>query len=106
MKELTSSELREKISSGEKFIVDMYANWCGPCRILGPIIERVSTKLDSEGHQVKVYKFDIESDKQLSMELGVRSIPTIKSFNNGETVETKMGVLQENHIIEMANKLI
>jgi len=48
MKVLNSQELREKINSGEKFIVDMYADWCGPCRILGPIVERVGEQLKSE----------------------------------------------------------
>jgi len=106
MKVLTSEELREKINNGEKFIVDMYADWCGPCRILGPIVERVSQKLQEEGSEVSVYKFDIESDKQIAMELGVRSIPTIKAFKGGELVETKVGVLQESQLMEFAKSII
>jgi len=106
MQVLTSEELREKINSGEKFIVDMYADWCGPCRILGPIVERVSQKLQEEGSEVSVYKFDIESDKQIAMELGVRSIPTIKAFKGGELVETKVGVLQESQLMEFAKSII
>ena len=62
---LTSQELREKMNSGEKFIVDMYADWCGPCRVLGPIVEKYADKLKEEGSEVGVYKFDIESDKEL-----------------------------------------
>lgn len=106
MQVLTSEELREKINSDEKFIVDMYADWCGPCRILGPIVERVSQKLQEEGSEVSVYKFDIESDKQIAMELGVRSIPTIKAFKGGELVETKVGVLQESQLMEFAKSII
>ena len=106
MQVLTSEELREKINSGEKFIVDMYADWCGPCRILGPIVERVSQKLQEEGSEVSVYKFDIESDKQIAMELGVRSIPTIKAFKGGELVETKVGVLQESQLMDFAKSII
>jgi len=106
MQVLTTEELREKINSGEKFIVDMYADWCGPCRILGPIVERVSQKLQEEGSEVSVYKFDIESDKQIAMELGVRSIPTIKAFKGGELVETKVGVLQESQLMEFAKSII
>jgi len=106
MKVLTSEELREKINSGDKFIVDMYAEWCGPCRMLGPIVERVSKKLTEEGHEVSVYKFDIESDKEMAVELGVRSIPTIKAFSGGEVVETKVGVLQENQLTDLANSIL
>jgi thioredoxin 1 len=104
--ELTSEQLREKINSGEKFIVDMYSDWCGPCRVLGPIVEKVSQKLKEEGHEVNIYKFDIESDKQLAVDLGVRSIPTIKAFKNGEVFETRVGILQESQLIEMANTIL
>jgi len=100
MKVLNSEELREKISSGETFMVDLYADWCGPCRVLGPIVERVSSRLESEGSDLKVYKFNIESDKELASELGVRSIPTIQIFSEGKNVATKIGLLQENQIIE------
>jgi thioredoxin len=103
--EITSQELKQKIESGEKFIVDMYANWCGPCRILGPIIERFSNDLKSEGSDVNVYKFDIESDKELAVSLGVRSIPTIKAFAGGKNVDTKMGVLQETQLRDMVSVL-
>lgn len=106
MQVLTSEELREKINSGEKFIVDMYADWCGPCRILGPIVEQVAQKLQEEGSEVSVYKFDIESDKQIAMELGVRSIPTIKAFKGGEMVETRVGVLQESQLMDFAKSII
>ena len=103
--EITSQELKQKIESGEKFIVDMYANWCGPCRILGPIIERFSNDLKNEGSDVNVYKFDIESDKELAVSLGVRSIPTIKAFADGKNVDTKMGVLQETQLRDMVSVL-
>lgn len=106
MQVLTSEELKQKIDSGEKFIVDMYADWCGPCRVLGPIVERVSQKLEEEGHEVKVYKFDIESDKELSVQLGVRSIPTIKAFDGGEVVDNRVGILQEQQLIDFANSIL
>ena len=103
MKNLTPSELRSKIQSGEKFIVDMYADWCGPCRMLGPIVEGFSKKLEESNHEVKIYKFNIEQDKQLSADLGVRNIPTIKAFCCGENTETKIGVINEQQLHEMAD---
>jgi len=106
MKSLTPTELREKIENGEKFIVDMYADWCGPCRMLGPIVENVSKQLLEAEHEVKIYKFNIEQDKHLSAELGVRSIPTIKAFCCGENVETKVGIMNEQQLNTMANTLL
>ena len=106
MKVLTSEELKQKIHSGEKFIVDMYADWCGPCLVLGPIVERVSQKLEEEGHEVKVYKFNIESDKDLAVQLGVRSIPTIKVFYGGKVVDNRVGILQEQQLIDLANSIL
>ena len=106
MQVLTSEELKQKIDSGEKFIVDMYADWCGPCLVLGPIVERVSQKLEKEGHEVKVYKFNIESDKDLAVQLGVRSIPTIKVFDGGKVVDNRVGILQEQQLIDLANSIL
>jgi len=83
--ELTSEQLKEKISSGESFIVDMYANWCGPCKVLGPIIENF--------------------DKDFAVSMGVRSIPTIKSFSGGNMVDTKMGILREEQLRDMVSVL-
>ena len=103
---ITSQELREKMESGEKFIVDMYAEWCGPCRVLGPIVERYAQKLKEEGSEIGVYKFDIETDKELAMELGVRSIPTIKAISNGEIITTKTGILNESQLDALTDTLL
>ena len=106
MRVLTSNELKEKINNGETFIVDMYADWCGPCRVLGPIVERVSKKLQEENAEIGVYKFDIESDKEFAVSMGIRSIPTIKAFKGGEQVTTKVGVIQENDLMSMAKSML
>ena len=103
---LTSQELQEKIENGEKLIVDMYASWCGPCRVLGPIIERYAAKLEEEGSPVSVYKFDIESDKDFAVSMGVRSIPTVKAFADGKEVVTRTGILQEAQLEEMKSVLL
>ena len=103
---ITSQELREKMESGEKFIVDMYAEWCGPCRVLGPIVEAYGEKLKAEGSEVGVYKFDIESDKDLAVEMGVRSIPTVKVVSEGEVLATKTGILQEAQLEELKGMLL
>ena len=105
MRILDSKELKEKINSGEKFIVDMYADWCGPCRMMGKVIETVSDKLAKENHGVKLYKFNIETDKEMATSLNVRSIPMLIGFNDGKSVSVKVGVVPETQIIEMANNI-
>jgi thioredoxin 1 len=106
MKILTSQELKEKIESGETFMVDLFAEWCGPCRVMGPIIDKVSQKLEQDNSPVGVYKFDIETDKQTAMDLGVRSIPTIKVFKNGKEEKTMVGVVSEQQLIAVAQELL
>jgi thioredoxin 1 len=103
---ITSQELQEKINSGEKFIVDMYADWCGPCRMLGPIVEKVGTQLKEQGHEVNIYKFNIEEDKEMAATLGVRSIPALKGFNGGENVVNKVGMISENQLMEMVENVL
>ena len=103
---LDSKELKEKIDNGEKFIVDMYADWCGPCRMMGKVLEDVSDKLIKENHEVKLYKFNIESDKEMATSLNVRSIPMLIGFNDGKNVSVKVGVVPENQIIDMANNIL
>lgn len=105
MKILDSKELKEKINSGEKFIVDMYADWCGPCRMMGRVLDDLSSKLTNENHEVKLYKFNIESDKEMATSLNVRSIPMLIGFNEGKNVSVKVGVVPETQIMDMANNL-
>jgi thioredoxin 1 len=103
---LTTEELQQKIDSGEKFIVDLYADWCGPCRMIGPIVEKVAKQLEEEGSEVSVYKFDIEQDKEMAVNLGVRSIPAIKGFNGGENVTNKIGVITEAQLLDMVKEVL
>lgn len=93
MVELNSSQINEKISAGEKFLLDFYAPWCGPCRTQMTILEQSKENLD-----IPIYKFNIESDRQFAMTYGVRSIPTLKVFNEGEVQKTHTGVMMESQL--------
>jgi len=101
--EINNLELQKKINSGEKLIVEFWAEWCGPCRIMKPIFEKVSLSNQSD---VKMYTFNIETNKEVAISLGIRSIPTVKIFNSGEVIETKVGLLSESEINNLVKELI
>jgi thioredoxin 1 len=103
---LSSKELQEKIKSEEKFLVDLYADWCGPCKMMKPIIDKLSEEFIKENKEVKLYKFNIEEDKELALRLGVRSIPTLIGFNAGEKKVTKIGLLNEKQIIDLTKEVL
>lgn len=103
--EITSQELREKIKNGDKIVVDFYATWCGPCKIMKPMFEKVAKNLEMENSDIKMYTFNIETDRELAVELELRSVPTIKGFANGTEVFTEIGLKQTNVITELVNRL-
>ena len=100
---LTAEELRNKIDNKESFVVDLYADWCGPCKMMSPVIENIIKKTVDNGEENKLFKFNIEEDKQMAMELGVRSIPNVKVFKEGKIVEQKIGLLSETQINELVD---
>jgi thioredoxin 1 len=101
--EITSVELQEKINSGKKVIVEFWAEWCGPCKMMKPLFERVSKNNTSN---VEMYTMNVDLNREIAMSLGIRSIPTVKVFNSGENIDTKVGVLQEEQIKGMVNELV
>ena len=101
--EITNSELKEKLNNGEKVIVEFWAEWCGPCRMMKPIFEKVSKENTSN---VQMYTLNIDHNREIAVTLGIRSIPTVKVFNSGQIVETKVGLLNEGQINEMVKELI
>lgn len=101
--EITSVELQEKINNGEKLIVEFWAEWCGPCKMMKPAFERVAT---SNTTDVQMYTMNIDNNREVGASLGIRSIPTVKIFNSGELIETKVGMLSEQQIKGMVTELI
>jgi thioredoxin 1 len=101
--EITAKELQEKINNGDKIIVDFHGLWCGPCKMMMPVFERVA---QNNGTDVQMYTMDIDNNREFVSSLGIRSIPTIKVFNGGEVKETKVGVLAEQSIKELVTNLL
>jgi len=104
--EITSQELKNKINNGEKVLVDFYASWCGPCKVMKPWFEKVAQEMN-EQDGTKLYTFNIESDKDFAVsELGIRSVPTIKGFSGGKETYHSTGVLREEQIKSIAKTII
>jgi thioredoxin 1 len=101
--EISSVDLQKKINNGEKVIVDFWASWCRPCGVMKPIFEKVS---QSNENNVQMYTMDVDLNREIAISLGIRSVPTIKVFNKGEVVETKVGVLNEGEIKGLVTELI
>ena len=107
MQQLTTAELKQKISEGENFVLDLFATWCGPCKIMLNNLTKVNESLikESNGSPVyNIYKYDIDTDKDFVMtELGIRSVPTIKIFKEGKEVFSKAGVMYPNEVMTLLN---
>jgi thioredoxin 1 len=101
--EINSVELQQKINQGEKLMVEFWAEWCGPCKMMKPIFEKVASSNQSD---VKMYTLNIDNNHEIAVSLGVRSIPTIKVFNGGSVIDTKIGLLSENQINVLVKELI
>jgi thioredoxin 1 len=101
--EISSVELQEKINKGEKIILKLGAQWCGPCKMLKPIFEKVANENTTD---VQMYTLDVDLNREIAMSLGVRSVPTIKMFNAGEVIDTKVGIQSETQLNDMINTLI
>jgi thioredoxin 1 len=106
MEQLTANELREKISNGENFVLDLYATWCGPCKVMLNNLTKVNESLISESTdrpKYGIYKFDVDSDMEFMRELGIRSVPTIKIFKEGSEVFSRAGVMSPTEVLGMLN---
>jgi thioredoxin 1 len=107
MQQITTTELKQKIEQGENFVLDLYATWCGPCKVMLNNLERVNESLLSESisPSYNIYKYDIDSDKEFVVrELNIRSVPTIKIFKEGKEVFSKVGVMTTNEVITELSK--
>ncbi|MBN09668.1 MAG: thioredoxin [Flavobacteriaceae bacterium] len=102
--EITDSTFEELVLKSDKpVMVDFWAEWCGPCRMVGPIIDEISN--DFEGKAV-VGKLDVDSNQEFASKYGVRNIPTVLIFDKGELVGRQVGVAPKNSYVEQLNALL
>lgn len=91
------------LDNKEPVVVDFWATWCGPCKMLAPTIEEIADELDGK---IAVGKVDVDENRELAVKYGVMSIPTVIYFKNGEEVTRLIGVQSREKLLETANKLL
>ena len=87
----------EVLSSDKPVLVDFWAPWCGPCRMVLPIIEEIA----EENEDIKVVKINVDEDPELANQFGVMTIPTLYVFKNGEAVNHRSGAMPKEQILAM-----
>ena len=86
----------EVLKSDKKVLIDFYADWCGPCKMMSPIIDEIAKEKKDE---IKVGKINVDENQELAIEYDVMSIPTILIINKGEIEKTFVGVTDKNEIL-------
>ncbi|MDO5432931.1 thioredoxin [Eubacterium sp.] len=100
-KKVNSSEFKSEVLDHKGVVlVDFFATWCGPCKALTPIVDKLSEEMNGK---VKIVKVDIDENSALATEYRVMSVPTMKLFKDGEVVETLVGLRPESELRDKLN---
>lgn len=91
--EITDSNFNEVVNSDKPVLVDFWAEWCGPCKMIAPVVDELAS--DYDGKAV-VGKVDVDSNPEVAGKFGIRSIPTLLVFKNGEVVDKQVGAVNKS----------
>jgi len=100
---ITSENFESLKNGAQPLVVDFWATWCGPCRMIAPVIAKLAEKYDGK---ITVGKCDVEENDELAAEFGIRNIPTILFFKNGEVVDKMVGAQSEAKLDEKFQTLL
>ena len=97
------SDFNEIINSDKPTLVDFHAVWCGPCKMMTPIIDQTKTEL---GDKANVLKVDVDKNREAAVKYGIRGVPTLILFQNGEPVWRQSGVIQQKTLVDKVNEFV
>ena len=96
--QITDANFEELVLKSDKpVLVDFWAEWCGPCRMVGPIVEEISNEY---ADKALVGKVDVDNNPNISMQFGIRNIPTILFFKGGKVVDKQVGAVPKNVLVD------
>lgn len=101
--EFTDANIKEFINSGKPVVIDFWAEWCGPCRMVGPAVEELAKEYDGK---VMIGKMDVDENVDTPNEFGVRNIPTILFFKDGQLVDKQIGATQKSVLASKVEALL
>jgi thioredoxin 1 len=102
--DVTEANFEEVVlGSDVPVMVDLWAEWCGPCRLVGPIIDEIGEELDGK---VKAVKLDVDSNPNIAVQYGIRNIPTVLFFKNGEVVDKQVGAVPKSVFMDKLRPLL
>ncbi len=96
--EITDANFQNEVmNSDTPVLIDFWAVWCGPCKMIAPVVEEIAKEYDGK---LKVGKVDVDNNPQISMQFGIRSIPTLMVFKGGKVVEQIIGAVPKRNLID------
>lgn len=101
--EVTDAGFDDLMKSDKPIVLDFWAEWCGPCRMVGPIIDELATEYEGK---VVVGKVDVDNNDEITSKYGIRNIPTILFIKNGEVVDKQVGAAQKTAFVEKIENLL
>ena len=100
--ETSKSNFQKEVMSSDKLVLlDLYATWCGPCKVLAPILQEIERKYDGK---IKVVKVNVDEEESIAVKFGIASIPTVIFIKNGKTVASFTGLKNNSEIEKIIDK--
>lgn len=94
---------QEVINSDVPVLIDFWAVWCGPCKVIAPVVEEIANEYEGK---LKVGKLDVDNNPNTAIKYGIRSIPTLLIFNDGQVSDQLIGALPKGHIVDRLEKVV
>ena len=100
--EVTDANFEELVNAGKPMVLDFWAEWCGPCRMVSPIIDELATEYEGK---VTIGKMDVDNNNDVVAQFGIRNIPTVLFFKDGKLVDKQVGAAQKSAFVAKIDAL-